>query len=117
MEQVYHVLLISLLTLYRTPNTTLNLWKIVIPQVNAWSQADNRPVDRAVPSLPEELPRGHPNVPINQEAASDRDETSNVSTSERSESFTQALQKLQARLKSPPVIWKSELAGLQCLKR
>lgn len=68
-------------------------------------QADNRPVDRPDPSLLATSQPGHPNMPANQDAPSDHDEASNISTSERSESFTQALQKLQACPHTTPHIW------------
>ncbi len=92
------------LRLCRLASATLTQHEMLCPEMSAYLQAGNRPVDRAIPSPPVELPRGHLNMPNNQESASDHDETSNISTSERSESFTQALQKLQVRPKSLPVI-------------
>ena len=68
----------------------------LLPEMFAQLQADNRPVERRDPSPLANLQPGQANMPANQEAPSDHDEASNISTSERSESFTQALQKLQA---------------------
>ena len=66
----------------------------LFPHMTAHLQADDRPVGNPDPSPPVD-PRP------DQEAPSDRDEASNISTSERSESFTHALQKLQACLYTP----------------
>ena len=83
------------------PSTALYVCRLQFSQMTDHLQDDNRPVVTPDPSPPVDLHPDHLNMPAKQEAPSDRDEASNISTSERSESFTQALQKLQACLMYP----------------
>lgn len=63
----------------------------------AYQADNNRPMGRPDPSAPLDLP-GRQDLLPTQQASTDHGEASIISSSDRSDGFTQALQKLQACL-------------------